>query len=210
MMIEFTKGQPQPQAHPGETVADYTRRLASVDTLPMQNDNYNAHSRPFVAHLTKRGPAFERPLVVDIARSLQAQALQAAGAVLTAAGQVASTGASEPLKALLMAWQQLLEVVKPDVTMADMSRLTWMTRQQAGRDIQTVVLSALRHAEDRTGYAWQTADLIVRAAANREVTSLDAALALGTFEDGEYFTPQMVANLTSERDWFRRHADGVQ
>jgi hypothetical protein len=199
-----------------------------ADALPQARGTFDRHGAagPVLVQVSKSGPAFDAhvftqrggglptldvatDLVVDLARSLQAQALQAVGEVLTYAGVVASKGEAKDLKTLLTAWAKLLQAVKPDIHITDISRVSWMTRQAAARDIQTVVLSALRHCGDVNDYSWQTADMIVRAAAEREVTSLNEALSRGVWEDDSHFTPEMVEMLTAERDWFRVHADGL-
>ncbi len=157
----------------------------------------------------KSGPAFDTQLATELAASLQTQTLVAAGNVLRLCESLLAHGCqARTLKELFPAWAQLLRVVKPIVRRNDISRITWMTRESAVRSIRTVVLSALCHADEPSLGQWETADMVVRAAAAREVASLTDRLDQGVWEDDSHFTPEMVVMLTAERDFYAAFASG--
>lgn len=107
----------------------------------------------------KSGPAFEdRPLATDLARSMQAQGLAAAGDVFYACERKCITD-------LTAAWTRLLSTVGVSVTPIPLHLGPWAReRQSPWERIAATVVQAMCHADLPTaGLKWTNADAIIRA-----------------------------------------------
>ena len=156
----------------------------------------------------KSGPAWDpdgRPLAMALARSLQAQALVAAGDVLTAIKR-------RVLRDVFPAWSRLLTSARIEIAVpVDVHGLA---ERMAGPDyrwdtLRDVVLLALTNMDSADAARhWLNADLIMRATAQQEVTRLEAQLDRGTYDDGQPYAALEHGLILSNLDLYRRYADG--
>lgn len=154
-------------------------------------------------HLEMSGPAF-RPtrVAVDLAKSLTAQGLTAAGEVLQAIDR-------SQLLDVLPAWHRLLKVMGIHISPVTVDGTFTEEHPVAMWDtLNKVVLMALANCEQPcASIKWLNADVLMRSAARTRAKELAPVVARGTYQDGEPLHPDALVMLRSRMEQFRAYAD---
>ena len=172
-----------------------------TESISAHHPRWQAIAEPTRVHAEKSGPAFAREaLVVDLARSLQVQAIEAAGDVLMAIERAV-------LCDVFPAWTRLIRALDVSVTAPTLrlgtlrhgTRTLWDT-------LRRCVVSALANAQALDARRhWLHADAVMHAAARERCELIDAQFARAAeltdydmIEDGPGLTAGEASALRAE------------
>lgn len=131
--------------------ADVDAAIRQAEIASKLSTFYRPAMGRVLMHVEKRGPAFDAPLAVDLARSLQAQGIAACGDVLNALTRDVTAD-------LMPAWDRLLDVLALSITPVVMA----LDPLKAFHRENTLgaVIAAMANTPSLTH--WQNADAAVR------------------------------------------------